>query len=59
MVETVAAAAFELEAAAGSLSHTAETTSEHSATVAAASQQASGNVQAIATAAEELATAVG
>jgi methyl-accepting chemotaxis protein len=54
IVETVSSAATELEAAAGTLTHTAETTQSLSADVAAASGQASGNVQSVAAATEEL-----
>ncbi|MDQ2082393.1 cache domain-containing protein [Xanthobacteraceae bacterium Astr-EGSB] len=54
IVDTVSSAATELEAAAGTLTHTAETTQSLSVGVAAASGQASGNVQSVASAAEEL-----
>jgi methyl-accepting chemotaxis protein len=54
IVETVSQASNELEAAAGTLTKTAETTQELSTTVASASEQASGNVQSVATSTEEL-----
>src|SRR5262245_37418281 len=54
IVETVSSASTELEAAAGTLTKTAETTQSLSATVAAASEEASANVQSVATASEEL-----
>ena len=54
IVDTVSSAATELEAAAGTLTHTAETTQSLSVGVAAASGQASSNVQSVASAAEEL-----
>jgi methyl-accepting chemotaxis protein len=59
IVGTVSSAATELEAAAGTLTKTAETTQELSGVVAAASEQASGNVQSVASAAEEMASSVG
>jgi methyl-accepting chemotaxis protein len=58
MVETVASAAFELETAAGTLTRTADTTSNLSTTVAGASARASTNVQAVAVASEQLAAAI-
>jgi methyl-accepting chemotaxis protein len=54
IVDTVSSAATELEAAAGTLTQTAETTKSLSVGVAAASGQASGNVQSVASATEEL-----
>jgi methyl-accepting chemotaxis protein len=54
IVDTVSSAATELEAAAGTLTHTAETTQSLSTDVAAASGQASSNVQSVAAATEEL-----
>ncbi|MFL9826902.1 methyl-accepting chemotaxis protein [Rhodoplanes sp. SY1] len=58
IVETVSSAATELEAAAGTLTRTAETTQHLSATVAAASEQASTNVQSVASATNEMAASV-
>ena len=59
IVGTVSSAATELEAAAGTLTTTAETTQQLSGVVATASEQASGNVQSVASAAEEMASSVG
>jgi methyl-accepting chemotaxis protein len=58
IVETVSSASTELEAAAGTLTQTAETTQSLSATVAAASEQASANVQSVASATNEMASSV-
>jgi len=58
IVETVSSASTELEAAAGTLTQTAEVTQERSTTVAAASEEASANVQSVASASEELASSV-
>ena len=58
IVETVSSAATELEAAASTLTQTAETTQHLSNTVAAASEEASTNVQSVATATEELGASV-
>src|SRR5690242_8029390 len=52
IVDTVSSASTELEAAAGTLTKTAETTQSLSGTVAAASEQASANVQSVASATE-------
>ncbi|WP_075215303.1 methyl-accepting chemotaxis protein [Mongoliimonas terrestris] len=54
ILKTVAAAASELEATAGSLSSTAEETAQSATTVGAASEQASANVDTVAAASEEL-----
>jgi methyl-accepting chemotaxis protein len=54
IVETVSQASNELEAAAGTLTSTAETTQQLSTTVASASEQASVNVQSVASSTEEL-----
>ena len=54
IVKTIASAATEMQATAGSMSATAEETSRQSTAVAAASEQASANVQTVAAAAEEL-----
>jgi len=59
IVDTVSSASTELEAAASTLTRTAETTQRLSTTVAAASEQASSNVQSVATASEEMARSVG
>jgi methyl-accepting chemotaxis protein len=58
IVEAVSSAATELEAAASTLTHTAETTQSLSTAVAAASEEASANVQSVASAAEEMSSSV-
>jgi methyl-accepting chemotaxis protein len=58
IVDTVSAASTELEAAAGTLTKTAEVTQSLSGTVAAASEQASANVQSVASATEEMTSSV-
>jgi methyl-accepting chemotaxis protein len=58
IVETVSNASHELEAAASSLSKTAETTEQLSATVASASEDASTNVKSVAAASEEMTSSV-
>ncbi|MGO8909014.1 MAG: methyl-accepting chemotaxis protein [Bradyrhizobium sp.] len=58
IIETVASASTELEAAAGTLTHTADSTQQLSIAVAAASEQASANVQSVASATEEMASSV-
>jgi hypothetical protein len=58
IVETVSAASAELEISAGMLTKTAATTQQLSGTVAAASEQASSNVQSVAVATEELNSSV-
>ena len=58
IVQTVSTASAEIEIAAGSLTKTAETTQELSATVAAASQQSSSNVQSAAVASEQMVSSV-
>jgi methyl-accepting chemotaxis protein len=58
IVETVSSASTELEAAASTLTKTAETTQSLSTTVAAASEEASANVNSVASASEELAGSV-
>jgi methyl-accepting chemotaxis protein len=58
IVETVSSASTELEAAAATLTKTAEVTQELSGTVAAASEQASANVQSVASATEEMTSSV-
>jgi methyl-accepting chemotaxis protein len=58
IIESVASSSTELEAAAGSLTKTAETTQQLSTMVATASEEASANVQSVASASEELAASV-
>jgi methyl-accepting chemotaxis protein len=58
IVETVSSASIELEAAAGTLTATAERSQELTTTVAAASEEASTNVQSVASATEEMASSV-
>ena len=58
IVQTVSTASAGIEMAAGSLTRTAETTQELSATVAAASQQSSANVQSAAAASEQMVSSV-
>ena len=58
IIRTVSSASSDIEAAAGSLARTAETTQGLSATVATASEQSSANVQSAAAASEEMASSV-
>jgi methyl-accepting chemotaxis protein len=58
IVQAVATASSELEAAASSLTDTAESTHHLTAAVASASEQASANVQLLAAAAQELSASV-
>jgi PAS domain S-box-containing protein len=58
IIETVASAATELEAAAGTLTHSAESAQQLSVAVASASEEASTNVQSVASATEEMASSV-
>jgi PAS domain S-box-containing protein len=58
IIETVASAATELEAAAGTLTHTADSAQQLSIAVASASEEASTNVQSVASATEEMASSV-
>lgn len=58
IIETVSSASTELEAAAGTLTSTADTTQHLSGTVAAASEQASANVQSVASATNEMTSSV-
>jgi methyl-accepting chemotaxis protein len=58
IVHSVSSASSELEAAAGTLSGTAEQTQQLSGMVAAASEEASANVGAVASAAEEMSASV-
>jgi methyl-accepting chemotaxis protein len=57
IINAVSSSSTELEAAAGTLTHTADTTKQISATATSASLQTSGNVQSVAAATEELAAA--
>jgi methyl-accepting chemotaxis protein len=59
VVNTVSSASTNLEAAASTLTQTAETTQELSGAVAAASEQASVNVQSVASATDELYASIG
>jgi methyl-accepting chemotaxis protein len=59
IIDTVSSASTELEAAATTLTQTAETTQQLSTTVASASEQASSNVQSVASATEEMTGSVG
>jgi methyl-accepting chemotaxis protein len=58
IVETVSSASTELEASASTLTSTAERTQELTTMVAAASEEASTNVQSVASATEEMASSV-
>jgi methyl-accepting chemotaxis protein len=58
IVEAVSSASTELEAAAGTLTKTAEQTQSLSGAVAAASEEASTNVQSVASATEEMTSSV-
>ncbi|RAI44351.1 methyl-accepting chemotaxis protein [Rhodoplanes roseus] len=58
IIETVSSASTELEAAAGTLTRTAETTQRLSTTVASASEQASANVQSVASATDQMTSSV-
>jgi len=58
IIETLSSSSTELEAAANTLTHTAESTQELSATVSAASEEASANVQSVASASEEMSSSV-
>jgi len=58
ILNTVAAAATQLQATAGTMSGTAAETAAQSSTVAAASEEAASNVNTVAAAAEELGTSV-
>lgn len=59
IVDMVSTASHELETAAGTLTETATETQELSGMVAAASEQASANVDSVAAAAEEMSASVG
>jgi methyl-accepting chemotaxis protein len=58
IIETVSSASTELEASAGTLTATAERSQELTTMVAAASEEASTNVQSVASATEELSSSV-
>ncbi len=58
IIETVSSASTELEAAAGTLTKTADTTQQLSTVVASASEEASANVQSVASATEEMTSSV-
>jgi methyl-accepting chemotaxis protein len=58
IIETVSSASTELEASAGTLTGTAERSQELSTIVAAASEEASTNVQSVASATEELSSSI-
>ena len=58
IVERVSQASAELEACSAALSETAQTTQQLTMTVTAASEQASGNVEAVAGATEEMSSSV-
>ena len=58
IIEAVSSASNELEAAAGTLTETAETTQKLSTAVASASEEASVNVQAVASASEQMTSSV-
>ena len=58
IVETVSAASTELEASAGTLTATAERAQELTTMVAAASEEASTNVQSVASSTEEMASSI-
>jgi methyl-accepting chemotaxis protein len=58
IIETVSAASIALETAAGTLTHSAETTQQLSGLVATASERASANVQSVASATEEMSSSV-
>ena len=59
IIEIVASASTELEATAGTLTHTAESTQQLSIAVASSAEEASANVQSVAAATEEMASSIG
>ncbi len=59
IIETVSSASTELEAAAGTLTQTAEGTQRLAVNVSTASEEASANVQSVASATEEMASTIG
>jgi methyl-accepting chemotaxis protein len=58
IVDTVSTTSVELEAAAGTMSKTAETTQQLSSAVATASEESSGNVQSVASATDEMTSSI-
>jgi methyl-accepting chemotaxis protein len=58
IIETVSSASTELEAAANTLTKTADTTQQLSTVVASASEEASANVQSVASATEEMTSSI-
>jgi methyl-accepting chemotaxis protein len=58
IIETVSSSATELEAAAGTLTKTADTTQRLTGIVASASEEASANVQSVASATEEMTSSI-
>jgi methyl-accepting chemotaxis protein len=58
IIETVSSASTELEASAGTLTKTADSTQQLSGMVAAASEEASANVQSVASATEEMTSSI-
>ncbi len=58
IIDTVSSASHELEAAANTLSNTADNTQQLSTVVASASEEASANVQSVASATEEMSSSV-
>ncbi len=58
IIETLSSSSTELEAAANTLTKTAESTQELSTVVSAASEEASANVQSVASASEEMSSSV-
>lgn len=58
VINTVAAAATEMDSTASAMSNTADQTSQQASMAAAASEQASANVQTVASAAEELSSSI-
>ena len=58
IIESVASAATQLESAAGTLTHSADSAQQLSIAVASASEEASTNVQSVASATEEMASSV-
>jgi len=58
VIQSVSAAATEMQASAQAMSRTAEQTSSQATTVASASEEAASNVQTVASAAEELSSSI-
>jgi aerotaxis receptor len=59
IIESVTSASTELEASAGTLTHTADATQQLAVTVASSSEEASANVQSVAAATEQMASSIG